>query len=429
MLIAESALGAGDGGSILIKNGLDDWINQGVEEVRFDNGTVWTLADLRTKLLQQWSTSGNDTIVGFASDDTIRALGGDDVINGQSGNDTYVYARGDGNDTITENPNAGTSDKLVLNGILPSQVSLSRSGNDVTLLIAESTSGAGDAGSIVLKNELDDWINQGVEQIRFDNGTVWTLADLRTKLLQQSSTSGNDTILGFVSDDTIQGLGGDDAINGQGGNDTYIYVRGDGNDTITESPNSGWLDKLVLNGVDPSQVSLSRSGNDVTLLIAESASGAGDSGSILLKNELDDFINQGVEQIRFDNGTVWTLPNLRSILLSQASTSGNDTIVGFSGNDTITGGQGNDLLTGAGGNDTFVFGPSFGSDRITDFSAGAGVGDVIEIDATLFADFAAILAGSSQVGSDTVITFDASNKITLQNVVMSNLVADDFRFV
>ncbi|NEI38968.1 hypothetical protein GR204_34415 [Rhizobium leguminosarum] len=58
---------------------------------------------------------------------------------------------------------------------------------------------------------------------------------------------------------------------------------------------------------------------------------------------------------------------------------------------------------------------------MTDFSAGAGIGDVLNISNDLFADFASVLAAASQVGADTVITHDANTSITLKNVVLTSL--------
>ena len=113
--------------------------------------------------------------------------------------------------------------------------------------------------------------------------------------------------------------------------------------------------------------------------------------------------------------------------------SGNDTINGGPGNDTINGGDGNDridggtgdnTLTGGSGNDTFVFGPSFGVNTVTDF----GGGDRIEFDGGVFANFAAVQAAMHQVGADTVISLGAGHEITLQNVNASNLHANDFLF-
>lgn len=42
---------------------------------------------------------------------------------------------------------------------------------------------------------------------------------------------------------------------------------------------------------------------------------------------------------------------------------------------------------------------------------------------------AAVRAASRQVGADMGISLDAANQVTLQNVLLANLQADDFRFV
>ncbi len=104
-------------------------------------------------------------------------------------------------------------------------------------------------------------------------------------------------------------------------------------------------------------------------------------------------------------------------------------MVGSANDDILTGGRSANVFTGGAGNDVFVFGSDFGKDTITDFVAGAGTDDVIEFDDAVFADLSSVLAAASQVGSDTVIAYDANNTITLKNVAMSNLHQDDFRFV
>ena len=112
----------------------------------------------------------------------------------------------------------------MLHGIAPSSVSLVRDGNDITLVIAESAAGAGDAGSVKLKNEGDEFFAEGVERITFDDGTVWSQTDLRLMLLAQASTSGNDTITGFDTNDTFRGGAGNDAINGMAGG-RHLHLR------------------------------------------------------------------------------------------------------------------------------------------------------------------------------------------------------------
>ena len=77
----------------------------------------------------------------------------------------------------------------MLQGIAPAEVSLLRNGNDVTLVIAESAPGASDGGSILLKANLDETYGQGIDEIRFADGTVWTRSDLRLRILAQSRKS------------------------------------------------------------------------------------------------------------------------------------------------------------------------------------------------------------------------------------------------
>jgi Ca2+-binding RTX toxin-like protein len=109
---------------------------------------------------------------------------------------------------------------------------------------------------------------------------------------------------------------------------------------------------------------------------------------------------------------------------------GDDILIGGAGRDALIGGTGDDTLIGGTGNDSFQFlALPFGKDIIEDFQEGVGPGDVIKLSVTVFADFAAVQAASVQVGDDMVITKDASNTVTLRDVLLSNLAADDFAFV
>ena len=54
---------------------------------------------------------------------------------------------------------------------------------------------------------------------------------------------------------------------------------------------------------------------------------------------------------------------------------------------------------------------------------------MIQLDHTIFADFATTLAHAAQVGSDVVITQDTADVITLKNVTKTSLTASDFHFV
>ena len=89
------------------------------------------------------------------------------------------------------------------------------------------------------------------------------------------------------------------------------------------------------------------------------------------------------------------------------------------------------MITTKAGRDLVVFlGNNFGNDTITDFKSGGSRNhDTIQFDHTALADFAAVQAHSAQIGSDTVITLDANDSVTLTGVSLSSLHAFDFNFV
>jgi Ca2+-binding RTX toxin-like protein len=89
-------------------------------------------------------------------------------------------------------------------------------------------------------------------------------------------------------------------------------------------------------------------------------------------------------------------------------------------------GRGGDTLTGGGGHDTFVFNAKFGVETVTDFNPQT---DTISIDHTLFGSFASVLQHATQSGTSTVITYDASDVITLQHTGLGSLTSADFVFI
>jgi hypothetical protein len=72
-----------------------------------------------------------------------------------------------------------------------------------------------------------------------------------------------------------------------------------------------------------------------------------------------------------------------------------------------------------------VFGAGFGKDTVMDFAAG----DVPAFEAGVFDDLEQVLAASQQIGADVVTGLDADNSVTLKQVTLSSLHADDFAFL
>lgn len=100
---------------------------------------------------------------------------------------------------------------------------------------------------------------------------------------------------------------------------------------------------------------------------------------------------------------------------------------GNAGNNIITGGHGNDVLIGGGGNDTFVFTRGDGSDVITDFTAGAGAGDVVQLKEYGFTTFADVKEAMTQVGADVHLTLSHLETLVFRNVQIDSFAADDFK--
>ncbi len=411
--IAETVGGAGDSGAIRLASlsgAVGQYGQYGIDSVVFDNGTTWT-ADY----LNQWSvydsaTDGDDILVGSGSGGDFWGRKGDDALNAAGGDDSYFYYRGDGHDVVTEDNGSGLNDRLVLKDINPSQISLERMGLDLKIVVAESEPGLGDNGSILLKNTLDNYLQQGVEKIVFANGTEWTMADLRPMLLAQASTNGNDTIVGFWQADVLSAGLGNDTVNGKTGNDVYNYARGDGNDVVVEESYSGADDKLVFANIDASDIIVVRNGTDVMLLIAASSSEGGDSGSILLKESIEATGERGIEKVVFSNGTVWTASDLISHVAYVGGTSANDTITGTSGANEIRAGLGNDLLTGLAGNDTYVYALGDGNDIVDEQTSGT------DADTLLLTNIAQTNVSFERSVNDAVIRILATGEtITLKN--------------
>ena len=119
------------------------------------NGTGNTLANVLTgkPAITHWQ-------VGTA---TIRCLvKGNDALNGGTGNDVFQFARGDGQDTITDA--SGTGDRLSFaSGIDPLDLMLSQSANDLRIAVYGSTD------QVTIANWYAGASNQ-VETVQVGNG-------------------------------------------------------------------------------------------------------------------------------------------------------------------------------------------------------------------------------------------------------------------
>ncbi|WP_404403447.1 polymorphic toxin-type HINT domain-containing protein [Pelagibacterium halotolerans] len=374
--IYETSSGAGDGGSILIKDYLNMAGDYGVETIIDGDNNVWTKSDVFQQLygnsqggLDMWGTwdddtfvgtaqadsyhggDGNDLLIGGGGNDDLIAEGGcdvveggdgddwlvggdgDDWLTGGAGDDTFVYNRGDGHDVIVDGASDGDADTLRVEGVNGyTQTVITASGKDLLIQIDPSTPGGSDGGSVLVKDFLNMSGDYGVETLVDGDGNAWSKADIFQLLYGNSE--GGLTIWGTWEHEVFVGTAQND-----------VFHSGDGDDV------------LVGNG-------------------------------------------------------------------------GNDTLVGDDGDDTIDGGAGDDWLVGGNGNDTFVFAPGSGEDGIGDFEAhgGSADGDVIELHGQSVSTFEALMANAEEWGGNSWLHLDDGGLIIVHDVGLSQLSADDFRF-
>jgi Ca2+-binding RTX toxin-like protein len=342
-----------------------------LSEVQFSDGTIWTKAQITSMSAQLEGSDEGETISGTSGSDTIDGGTGDDRLEGAGGNDTYVWDLGDGNDVIYDN--AGTNILQIGEGVIPSDVTLTRTGT-----------GYRDAVFIMPSGEritVERWFSGSLYQlseIQFSNGSVWTRAYVNALdvLLEGTDendtidgTSGNDIIYGYDGDDSITASGGndtmtggagDDFLNGETGDDTYTWSLGDGNDAIHDYYGTNFLH---IEGADPEDVKFTRSGTsfrDAVFIMPQDE-------RITVESWFSASAYQ-IDEIQFADGTVWTKAAVNGFSPVMEGTDGNETIQGSPSGDTMICGLGNDRLEGGLGGDIYTWNPGDSHDTIYDIS-------------------------------------------------------------
>ncbi|WP_304438201.1 calcium-binding protein, partial [Pelomonas sp. Root1444] len=305
---------------------------------------------------------------------------GNDWLDGSTGNNTYLFGRGDGQDTVgyTYDTTAAKLNTVQLKaGIAPTDIVLRR--------LTGSQGGANESLEIAIAGTEDrlliNYFFQGgnsaspynpVQQLRFDDGTAWDLAAIAAHLFTPPATAAvngtnlADTLTGTAADETLNALGGNDVLIGKGGtdflsggtgNNTYLFGLGDGVDTILYSGDTSGSRLNVVQlgvGITTANLTLRRAFDSQTTRYTALEIGiAGASDKLVinyfLENDNPANSHNPVQQLQFDDGTIWTAAEVFNRL--QQGTGGDDTRIGSTGNDTLDGGAGNDTLAGRDGND------------------------------------------------------------------------------
>ena len=442
----------------------------------------------------------NNILIGNAAANVLSGGGGNDTLDGGVGADTM--AGGTGNDTyhvdnagdvVVEATGEGTDQVIVsINYTLGNNV------ENLTLVGASALTGTGNSlNNTIIGNEYantlnggggNDWLDGGVgaDTLVGGSGNDTYVVDNAGDLVTELSGGGTDTVRASISytlgdhveklvltgsaningsgnslANTLEGNLGNNSLTGGTGNDTYVYNRGGGHDTIVENATGGNADVLQVNGVNGyTQTYLHAQGKDLLIEIYESYSGAGDSGSILVKDYLNMAGDYGVETIVDGASNVWTKADIFQFLYGNSSGglsiwsgsdsdtligtnqfdefhggdgndqlfggAGNDELIGDAGDDILEGQTGDDWLVGGTGADTFVFRAGTGEDGVGDFEVGV---DTLELHDQGSTDFASLIANSAEWGGNAWLHLDNGDVVILYGVGLNDLSASDFRFM
>ena len=400
-----------DTNDVIVAGAGDDTIyaQSGNDTVNAGDGNDVVYGDYGDDILR--GEAGNDTIYGGEGNDTLDGGIGNDILEGGYGNDTYTFGIGYGVDTIYDNDTTQDNvDAISFQaGITPEDVLVGRNGDNLELHIVGTTD------TLIVERYFspyarNSWYTYNVnmnkiEQIVFDNGTIWDIAAIADKARYITGTEDSDTISGFdtndvitagAGDDTVYASSGDDIVHGNDGNDvlygdysndqlfggagndtlyggegsdvldggigndllegssgddTYSFGVGYGVDTIYDNDTTqGNLDIVnFLPGIAPADVSVRRNGDNLELRIT------GTEDMLVVERYFSPYARNSwyaynvnmnkIEEFHFDDGTIWDIATIQDKARFITGTSGDDTVTGFGEwQNVITAGAGNDVI-------------------------------------------------------------------------------------
>ncbi|NIJ39525.1 Ca2+-binding RTX toxin-like protein [Sphingopyxis panaciterrae] len=289
-----------------------------IEEIHFADSTVWTHGDLMARAYgprstgdTYWGTSAADTISGGAGNDMIIAPDGNDTLTGGAGNDLFTvsgdggheffFGVGDGNDTLT-NPGSGYSrtDNLQLVDLDPSDISLLRNGDQLQVKIIST----GETFSVTYQF-WGGGQDYGLGQISFADETIWNRSEIGRNALMLGTAGADNITLPSLAFRVRPG-GGNDSLSVQGtGSGIIEFSKGDGHDLL-DNPGSNYVrdDTLLLRDILPTEVSLLREGNSLTVTV----DGTGDTFKVKYQfwtSVSEPTPHYGINKIEFADGTIW----------------------------------------------------------------------------------------------------------------------------
>jgi hemolysin type calcium binding protein len=179
----------------------------GVNNIEFADGTIWNRSTIAANAWVR-GTSANQTITVPSDGVTVDAGPGNDTLEiSGTGSDLIMFSKGDGKETL-DNPSSGyqRNDTLDLANILPSEVQLTQSGNQLIVSVPST----GDSFTALWQFYNGGSSVYGLNNIEFADGTNWNRSNISDAVstFTWTGSATNPTLTGNDYGSNIFQLGG-----------------------------------------------------------------------------------------------------------------------------------------------------------------------------------------------------------------------------
>lgn len=333
-------------------------------------------------------TAGQDVLTGAAGDDTLHGLAGNDTLYGGDGEDTLDGGEGSdrmeggaGDDRYIVDAAGDQTIEAAAPGYDTVEASISHTlSTNVEVLVLTGNADIDGTGNELFNdlrgndgdNRLDGGVGGGDDAMEGRDGDDTYIVDSAGDRVTEYEDDGVDTIIrsvninsvlssyvenlvlvgtaatgrgnnmnnfitgnasanklyGMGGDDQLNGKSGNDALDGGAGNDTYLFARGDGQDSIDSLDLLGASDGVQFGaGIADTDVVAARAGNNLILKIRGSTDQIGVTDYFAA-----DVVSNGnpsdkkIEWVKFANGVTWNQATIQTNV--DASTSNHAPVLG-----------------------------------------------------------------------------------------------------
>ena len=263
--------------------------DEGIDTIERSYDTLYVLErNVENLVLKGDAIHGNgneldNVITGNDADNNLLGLAGNDTLIGGAGNDALFGS--EGQDTL-----------------------IGGSGDDYYEI--------DDVGDVIVEQagEGDDFVRSSVS---------WTLGDNVERLTLTGTANLNATgnalangLWGNDGNNVLTGGTGNDYLSGGLGNDTYVFNKGDGQDTIDNTDVSSASDTLRFGaGIAEADVLAFQSGNNMFLKLKNSTDQIGFLDYYAANTTLNGQVtDHKIDRIEFANGVVWDQAKIQSVV-------------------------------------------------------------------------------------------------------------------